>query len=60
MVIAYWIVGNILQSGFAWLLMRSGLLEAELASWVGLIVGWGLLFVVSLIYRESLDDWLRA
>jgi hypothetical protein len=60
MVIAYWIVGNILQSGFAWLLVRSGLLEPELANWVGLIVGWGLLFVVSLIYRESLDDWLRA
>lgn len=60
MVIAYWIVGNVLQSGFAWLLVSGGLLEAELAGRFGLILGWGLLFVVSLIYRERLDDWLRA
>jgi hypothetical protein len=60
MVVAYWIVGNVLQTALAWLLVSAGLLEAETAGRVGLILGWGLLFVVSLVYRERLDDWLRA
>ena len=60
MVVAYWIVGNFLQAGFAWMLVSGGLLDAESASWAGLIIGWGLLFALSIIYREPLDDWLRA
>jgi hypothetical protein len=60
MVIVYWVLGNVLQAALAWLLVRAGLLDAETAGWAGLIVGWGLLFVVSLAFRERLDDWLRA
>ena len=60
MVIAYWIVGNIVQATLTWLLASNGLLGEEWAGRVGLIVGWGLLFVVSLIFRERLDDWLKS
>ena len=60
MVIAYWVLGNVLQSALAWLLVSGGLLEAETAGRAGLILGWGLLFVISFIFRERLDDWLRA
>jgi len=60
MVVAYWILGNILQAVLASLLASAGLLDAEMAGWAGLIVGWGLLFVVSFVFRERLDDWLRA
>ncbi len=60
MVVAYWIVGNILQSVFGWMLVSAGLLDAETAGRAGLILGWGLLFVISLVFRERLDDWLRA
>jgi hypothetical protein len=60
MVVAYWVVGNIVQAALAWLLASYGLLDAEMASRAGLILGWGLLFVVSLIYRERLDDWLKS
>jgi hypothetical protein len=60
MVIVYWVGGNVLQSVLGWLLVSGGLLDAEMASRAGLILGWGLLFVVSLIFRERLDDWLRS
>ena len=60
MVVVYWVVGNLLQSVLASLLVSGGLLDVETASRVGLVLGWGLLFVVSLIFRERLDDWLRS
>ena len=60
MVVAYWIAGNVLQAALAWLLVSAGLFDAEMAGRVGLVLGWGLLFVVSLVFRERLDDWLRA
>jgi hypothetical protein len=60
MVIAYWILGNVLQAAFAWLAERSSLVGADSAFTVGLILGWGLLFVISLAFREQLDGWLRA
>jgi len=60
MVVAYWIVGNVLQSILASLIVSAGLLDAETASRAGLILGWGLLFVLSYIFRERLDDWLRS
>ena len=60
MVIAYWVLGNVLQSALAWLLVSGGLLDAETAVPAGLVLGWGLLFVISFIFRERLDDWLRA
>ena len=60
MVVAYWVGGNVLQNVLAWLLVSGGLLDAETASRAGLILGWGLLFVVSLMFREWLDDWLRS
>lgn len=60
MVIAYWVLGNVLQAALAWLLVSGGLLGDEMAGRAGLILGWGLLFVVSLVFRERLDDWLRS
>jgi hypothetical protein len=60
MVIAFWVVGNILQSIVGWLLGSSGLFDANTAFYVGLVLGWGLLFLISLYYRDYLDYWLRS
>lgn len=60
MVVVYWVLGNVLQAVLGSLLVSGGLLGDEMASRVGLVLGWGLLFVVSLVFRERLDAWLRA
>ena len=60
MVVAYWVVGNAVHAVIARLLVGGGLLDDELAGWAGLVIGWGLLFVLSFVYRERLDDWLRS
>ena len=60
LVVVYWVGGNILQSALGSLLVNSGLLDSENAIRVGLVLGWGLLFLVSLYFREQLDRWLRA
>jgi hypothetical protein len=60
LVVVYWVGGNILQSALGSLLVNSGLLDSENAFRVGLVLGWGLLFLVSLYFREQLDRWLRA
>lgn len=60
MVVVYWVGGNVLQAALASLVVSGGLLDAEMASRAGLVVGWGLLFVVSLVFRERLDAWLRS
>ena len=60
MVIAYWVLGNVLQAVFGWLAASAALLDPEMASRAGLVLGWGLLFVISFIFREQLDDWLRS
>jgi hypothetical protein len=59
-VLSYWIGGSLLQSALGWLLTNGGLLDADSAYRASLILGWGLLVVVSFVYREGLDDWLRA
>jgi hypothetical protein len=62
LVLAFWIGGNILQALIALGLARTGLVSDGADAWLGptsLIIGWGLLFVVALVYREPLDDWLR-
>jgi hypothetical protein len=60
MVIVYWVVGNALQSVLGGLIERAGLVGPNDAVYAGLIVGWGLLFVLSLVYRDHLDRWLRT
>ena len=60
MVVAYWVGGNIVQALLTWLLVSGGLLDPEMAGRVGLILGWGLLFVISYVFRERLDDWLKS
>ena len=60
MVVVYWVLGNVLQAALGSLLVSGGLLDDELASRAGLVLGWGLLFVVSFVFRERLDDWLRG
>jgi hypothetical protein len=60
MVAIFWIGGTILQSAFAWMLRSSGIVGDDSAGTVGLILGWGILFLASLYYRQPLDDWLRT
>jgi ABC-type cobalamin transport system permease subunit len=60
MVAAFWIGGTILQSALAWLLSNSGVVGDASAGTIGLILGWGILFLGSLYYRQPLDDWLRT
>ena len=60
MVVVYWVLGNVLQAVLGSLLVSAGLLDAEMAGRAGLALGWGLLFAVSLVLRDHLDDWLRA
>jgi hypothetical protein len=60
MVVAFWIVGNVLQSVCGWAMRTSGLLDGSDLVWGSLVVAWGLLFVVALVFRESLDRWLRS
>ena len=59
LVAAFWLVGTALQSAVRWLAEQVGVSDVEIASRVGSIVGWGLLFVLSVIYRHGIDAWLR-
>jgi len=60
MVVVYWVGGNVLQSVIGSLFASGGLLEPDTAFGVGLVLGWGLLFLISYYFREPLDDWLRS
>jgi ABC-type cobalamin transport system permease subunit len=60
MVAAFWIGGTVLQSALAWLLSNSGVVGDDSAGTIGLILGWGILFLGSLYYRQPLDAWLRT
>jgi hypothetical protein len=60
MVAAFWIGGTALQSVLGWLLGSSGIVGEDSARTVGLILGWGILFLVSYAFREQLDEWLRT
>lgn len=60
LVAGFWLVGTLLQSVFGWLVGSTGLVEAEIAFRAGQALGWGLLCVISFVYRERIDAWLRA
>jgi hypothetical protein len=60
MVVAFWIVGNVLQAVCGWAMSTTGQFDGSALAWGSLIVAWGLLFVVALVFRESLDRWLRS
>ena len=60
LVTGFWIVGGLLQSVFGWVVGATGLVEEEIAFRVGQVLGWGLLCVVSYVYRVQIDAWLRA
>ena len=60
LVLGFWIIGTILQGAFRWVAEQAGVSDAEMATRIGLAAGWGLLFVLSLIYRRPMDAWLRA
>jgi hypothetical protein len=60
LVVGFWIVGTILQGAFRWVAEQAGVTDADTATRIGLAAGWGLLFVLSLIYRRPMDVWLRA
>lgn len=59
LVLGFWVVGGTLQTVLGQLVGRSGLVDESAAGLIALILAWGLLFVLSLAYRERLDDWLR-
>jgi hypothetical protein len=59
LVVAYWVVGTALQSGVRWLAEQAGVTDEGTSTRVGLLLGWGLLFVVSVVYRHQVDGWLR-
>jgi hypothetical protein len=60
LVVTFWIVGNVLQAVCGWAMRTSGLLDGTALDWGSLVVAWGLLFIVALVFRESLDRWLRS
>lgn len=59
MVIVFWITGSVFQTLFGLLINSSGLVAEGSEVWMGRVLGWGLLFVISWIYRDQLDTWLR-
>ncbi|MGE3273087.1 MAG: hypothetical protein AB7P40_30420 [Chloroflexota bacterium] len=59
LVLGFWILGNILEMGFGLAVNETGLVSDAAVVWIGRILGWGLLFAFSLVYRERLDAWLR-
>jgi hypothetical protein len=59
LVLVFWIIGNALQVGLSRLFEGSGLLDPSLIVITSQVIGWGLLFVISLVFRERLDFWLR-
>lgn len=60
LVVGFWVGGTILQSLLGWLLGQTGLLEPEIAGRLGQALSWGLLCVLSFVYRARIDDWLRG
>ena len=60
LVAAFWIGGTALQTAFGWVLGTSGIVGSDSSATIGLILGWGVLFLVSLYFREPIDDWLRS
>jgi hypothetical protein len=59
-VLALWIIGITLQTVFGTAVGATGLLEPDTSLRAGQILGWGLLCVVSFVYRHQIDDWLRS
>ena len=60
LVLAFWIVGNLVQAALTWTLEGRGLVGVEAAARWGLVLSWGLLFLVAFVLRERLDRWLRT
>ena len=59
LVMAFWVLGNIMQSVFGLVVAQTGLVAEGSVVWIGQILGWGLLFALSLLLRDPLDAWLR-
>lgn len=59
LVVAFWVSGTILQSLFRSAAEMAGVADVDTATRIGQVAGWGLLFVLSLIYRRPIDEWLR-
>lgn len=59
-VIALWLVGGSLQTGFGWLLAAGGLVGADAVPLLGLILGWGLLCAICFYFRYQIETWLRT
>lgn len=60
LVVGCWLVGQLLQAGFASLFAGSDLFGSDGRPWPALIAAWGLLFVIAFVFRERIDDWLRS
>ena len=59
LVVAFWVSGTILQGALRWVAEQAGVQDADTATRIGQVAGWGLLFVLSVIYRRPIDEWLR-
>ena len=59
-VLALWLVGGALQAIFGRLVADSGVVDADTAPLIGLLLGWGLLCVICFYYRKRLETWLRT
>ena len=60
LVLGFWVIGTVLQSVFGSLVDTAGLFSTDVAHRVGQALGWGLLCVISFVYRVRIDAWLRA
>ena len=59
LVVVFWLVGTAMQQGLGWLAALPGIVGDDAAMRIGQVVAWGLLFVLSLVYRHQVDAWLR-
>lgn len=59
LVVAFWVSGTILQGALRSAVEQVGVADVDVATRIGQIAGWGLLFVLSVIYRRQIDEWLR-
>jgi hypothetical protein len=60
LVLGCWVIGLTLQNLFGSLAATSGMVDPGIATLIGRVLAWGLLFVIAFIYREQIDVWLRT
>ena len=59
LVVAFWVSGTVLQGALRSVAEQAGVTDVDVATRIGQVTAWGLLFVLSVIYRRPIDVWLR-